>query len=108
MQALDQQISTRARLLPFGREDCAAYISHRLKLAGGADVGFTSRAIDVLFALSGGVPRLVNLLCERALCEAAAGRARRIEPAYIEAAASALELLRARPKRFRWFHRHVS
>jgi general secretion pathway protein A len=108
MQTLDHQIATRARLLPFGREDCAAYLTHRLTIAGGGGVIFTARAIDVLFALSGGVPRLVNLLCERALQDAAAAGSRKIETDHVDAAASALELLRTRPKRFRWFHKHVS
>jgi general secretion pathway protein A len=108
IQPLDSQISTRARLLPFGREDCAEYVAHRLTIAGGAGVTFSSRAIDVLFGLSGGVPRLVNLLCERGLQESAALGSQKIELAAIEAAASALELLRTRPKRFRWFHKRVS
>ena len=108
MHRIDRDISTRARLLPFGREDCAEYVAHRLKIAGGARIAFTSRAIDVLFNFSGGVPRLVNLLCERALQEAAAAKSHKIEPAFVEAAASALELLRARPKRFRWFNKRVS
>jgi general secretion pathway protein A len=108
IETVDAHITTRARLLPLGREDCAAYIAHRLAIAGGSAVTFTPRAIDVLLGLSGGVPRLVNLLCERALQEAASTGARKIEPVSIEAAASALELLRARPRRFRWFHRRVS
>jgi general secretion pathway protein A len=95
-------------LQPFGREDCAAYVAHRLAIAGGAHVTFTPRAIDALFGLSGGMPRLVNLLCERALQEGAALGMRKIEPAAVEAAAAALELLHARPRRFRWFQRRVS
>jgi general secretion pathway protein A len=108
LRSIDNEITTRARLLPFGREDCAAYVAHRLTIAGGATVTFSSRALDLLFGLSGGVPRLVNLLCDRALQESAAHERRKIEPAAIEAAASALELLRARRKRFRWFHKRVS
>jgi general secretion pathway protein A len=95
-------------LQPFGRDDCAAYVAHRLAIAGGAQVTFTPRAVDALFGLSGGLPRLVNLLCERALQEGAALGMRKIEPAAVEAAASALELLHARPRRFRWFQRRVS
>jgi general secretion pathway protein A len=108
IRSIDAEVATRARLLPFGREDCAAYVAHRLTIAGGASVSFTPRAIDVLFGLSGGVPRLVNLLCERALQESATREMRKIEPVAIESAASALELLRARPKRFRWFNKRVS
>jgi general secretion pathway protein A len=109
IRALDELVSTKARLLPLGREECAAYVAHRLTIAGGAaTVSFTPRAIDLLYALSGGVPRLVNLLCERALQEAAAAGASEVEPGAIDAAASTLELFRARPRRFRWFTRRVS
>ena len=108
VEELDRQTATRVRILPFGRDECAAYVTHRLSIAGGSAVTFSSRALDLLFGLSGGVPRLINLLCERALQESAALESRRIEPASVEAAASALELRRARPKRFRWFHKRVS
>ena len=59
--------------------------------------------MDVIYGLSGGVARLVNLLGERALQEAATLGSRKIEPGMIDSAASALQLLRLRPKRFRWF-----
>jgi general secretion pathway protein A len=100
---LDERLSTRARLLPLERDECERYVSHRLTIAGGPHVSFSARAIEVIYGLSGGVPRLVNLLCERALQEGAAAGSRKIEPSMVESAASALELLRFRPKRFRWF-----
>lgn len=103
---LDERIATRARLLPLERDECERYVSHRLTIAGGSGVGFSLRALEVIYALSGGVPRLVNLLCERALQEGAAAGSRKIEPEMVESAASALELLRLRPKRFRWFGTH--
>jgi general secretion pathway protein A len=100
---LDERLSTRARLLPLERDECERYVSHRLTIAGGPHVSFSTRAMEVIYGLSGGVPRLVNLLCERALQEGAAAGSRKIEPGMVESAASALELLRFRPKRFRWF-----
>jgi type II secretory pathway predicted ATPase ExeA len=106
---IDDRATTRVRLLPLGRAECAAYIEHRLQTAAvNHGVKFSPRAHDYVFALSGGVPRLVNLLCERALQEAATVETRRIEPATIAAAATALQLLRARPRRFRWYGRRVS
>lgn len=107
-QRLDQHIASRARLTPLEREECGGYITHRMMIAGGGPEVFSSRAIEAIYDLSGGLPRLVNLLCERALQDGAALGARRIEPALIEQGASALELLRARPKRFRWFGSRVS
>ena len=102
-RALDERLATRVRLLPLERDECERYVHHRLTIAGGAGVTFSQRASDVIYGLSGGVPRLVNLLAERALQEGAVLGARRIEPGMIESAASALQLLRLRPKRFRWF-----
>jgi general secretion pathway protein A len=99
----DDRLAVRARLLPLERDECERYLHHRLTIAGGGAVTFSAPSIEVTYALSGGVPRLVNLLCERALQEAASAHANRIEPAMIESAAAALDLLRIRPKRFRWY-----
>jgi general secretion pathway protein A len=106
---LDERIRTRARLASLTRDDCAAYVAHRLRLAGASSTPtFSTRALDVLFSLSNGLPRLINLLCERALQEAAAHQHHTIEPGHIAAAASELKLTQARPRRFRWFSRKVS
>jgi general secretion pathway protein A len=102
-RALDERLATRARLLPLERDECERYVQHRLAVAGGAGIVFAGRTIEIIYALSGGVPRLVNLLCEHALQEAALAGAHHIAPAMIESAAAALELLRLRPRRFRWF-----
>jgi general secretion pathway protein A len=102
-KAIDQLLTTRARLLSLERDECDRYISHRLAIAGGAGVVFDARAIDVIYALSGGVARLVNLLCVHGLQQAAAAQVSRVESGMIESAASAFELGRLRPKRFRWY-----
>ena len=99
----DDRHAIRARLLPLERDECERYITHRLAIAGGTPVTFSLQAIEAIYALSGGMPRLVNLLCERALQEAAAAMVNRVEIKMIESAASALDLLRLRPKRFRWY-----
>ena len=99
----DERLGVRARLLPLERDECERYIVHRLAIAGGNAVTFSAAAVEVIYALSGGVPRLVNLLCERALQESADASANRVEPAMIQSAASALDLIRLRPKRFRWY-----
>ena len=99
----DDRLSVKARLLPLERDECERYIIHRLAIAGGNAVTFGAPAIEVIYNLSGGVPRLVNLLCERGLQEAAAKQANRVEAVMIESAASALDLIRLRPRRFRWY-----
>ena len=102
-RATDDGLAVRTRLLPLERDECERYIDHRLVIAGGAGATFTQQSLEVIYALSGGLPRLVNLLCERALREAAAAQTRRIEAAMVSSAASALDLMRVRPKRFRWY-----
>ena len=99
----DAQLGVRARLLPLEREECERYVTHRLAIGGGNAVTFSTQAVEVIYTLSGGVPRLVNLLCERGLQEAAATEANRVEPGMIQSAAAALDLVRLRPKRFRWY-----
>lgn len=102
-RAVEASVPHRAHLTPLDPDECEAYIQHRLRVAGGAPIVVDPRAIDVLFAVSNGVPRLVNLLCDRALHEAASLGLRRLEPAMLDAAAATLELLRSRPRRVRGF-----
>jgi len=99
----DDRLAVRARLLPLERDECERYITHRLAIAGGAAVTFSPQSLEVIYTLSGGVARLVNLVCERGLQEAAIAQVHRVEASMIESAASALDLLRLRPKRFRWY-----
>jgi general secretion pathway protein A len=103
LPAFDDRLEVRARLLPLERDECERYITHRLGIAGGIAVSFSAQAVDAIYNLSGGLPRLVNLLCERALQEASAASTNRVEVTMIESAASALDLVRLRPKRFRWY-----
>jgi general secretion pathway protein A len=105
-RAIEDSVSLQARLTPLERDECEPYVQHRLQASGASPLALSPRTIDALFALSGGVPRLVNLLCERALQEAAVLGVRRLEPSMFEAAAGALELLRLRSRRFRWFGIH--
>jgi general secretion pathway protein A len=66
---LDQRVTLRWHLHPLPAEDTGAYIRHRLQIAAGgrAPVVFTPGAIRLVHAYSGGVPRLINVLCHRAL-----------------------------------------
>ena len=58
----------RATLKPLTRADVDGYVAHRLSVAGRrASVTSTPAALDAMHALSGGVPRVINLLCDRAL-----------------------------------------
>jgi len=62
------------------REEVEAYIAHRIWVAKGADaVRFDSEAVDTVHAISGGIPRVINLLCDRALMAGAHASSRAID-----------------------------
>jgi len=93
MRQLDQRISLKAMLTPLTREEVEAYIAHRLWVAKAADaVTFEPAAIDVVHAVSGGVPRVINLLCDRSLMLSAQLRVSAVTPAVVEEAAGKLSL----------------
>lgn len=95
LRQLDQRISLKAMLQPLDREDVEQYISHRLTVAGeSVSVVFERAAIKRLHALSGGVPRVINLLCDRALMAGADRGVHEITPAMIDQASDALSFRR--------------
>lgn len=67
LRQLAQRITARYHLLPLNEDEIALYVLHRLQVAGRFEPLFTRKAIKVLHKCSGGIPRLINLLCERAL-----------------------------------------
>ena len=65
---LRQRIAVRFHLSPLHRGEVACYIGHRLSVAGGDGmVGFDRKAVDLICDYSGGIPRLINMLCDKAL-----------------------------------------
>ncbi|TRX53905.1 ExeA family protein [Thalassomonas sp. M1454] len=67
LRQLAQRITARYHLLPLNRQEVELYIKHRLAVAGCSKALFKKGAINLIHKLSQGVPRLVNLLCDRAL-----------------------------------------
>ncbi len=68
---LRQRIAMRYHLTALDQEEMQNYIHHRMKVAGRHhSVRFSSRALSMIYRYSNGVPRLVNLLCDRALITA--------------------------------------
>src|SRR5580765_6239053 len=93
LRQLDQRVSIRYQLEPLDRETVGAYIAHRLTIAGGsAAVTFAPKALDLLHRLSGGIPRLINLICDRALLGAFSVRENRITPDMVAHAAESLDV----------------
>lgn len=71
LRQLNQRIAVRYQLRPLNREETIAYILHRMNIAGRPDGNvFAPAALRQVFACSGGVPRRINLICDRALLTA--------------------------------------
>ncbi len=67
MRQLAQRITARYHLNPLSREEIKAYINHRLAIAGQNIQLFPEKTITQLYRLSNGIPRLINIICDRAL-----------------------------------------
>ena len=67
LRQLAQRITARYHLGPLSQAEIAAYVQHRLKVAGYRGVLFTPATLRKLARLSGGIPRMTNVLCDRAL-----------------------------------------
>jgi general secretion pathway protein A len=67
LRQLSQRITGRYHLLPLSRKETYAYIQHRLLVSDRRDPLFTARAMRLVYRISGGVPRIINIICDRAL-----------------------------------------
>jgi general secretion pathway protein A len=93
LRPLDQQVTIRYRLRPLTAAETADYVMHRMTVAGGEpSVIFTPKALHRVHRATAGNPRLINLLCDRALLAAFSVHETRIEPASVDRAASVLRL----------------
>ena len=91
LRQLHQRISIRCFLKPLTREEVEAYVTHRLWVArGSTSVTFTPKAFDLVHSISGGVPRVINLVCDRALMVACQEQTSRIAEDHVVKAAAQL------------------
>jgi len=67
MRQLAQRITARFHLQPLDKHEVKAYVDHRLAVAGQNIRLFPDSSIKLLFKLSKGVPRLINIICDRSL-----------------------------------------
>jgi general secretion pathway protein A len=67
LRQLAQRVTARYHLLPLTKAEVALYVAHRLQVANGNPSIFTSTSLSSLFQISGGIPRVINLLCDRAM-----------------------------------------
>ncbi|QQS53483.1 MAG: AAA family ATPase [Candidatus Competibacteraceae bacterium] len=87
LRQLAQRITARHHLSPLDSRETAAYIDHRLRVAGGRADLFAAGARWVVYRYSGGIPRLINVICDRALLGAYSQGMRRITAGTVRRAA---------------------
>jgi general secretion pathway protein A len=98
LRQLASRITARARLSPLLASDTERYIVHRLRVANGAADLFTHAAIRRVHQYTQGIPRLINIVCDRALLGAYARGLRTVTPEVVnQAAAEALGLEQRKP-----------
>jgi general secretion pathway protein A len=87
LRQLAQRVTARYHLLPFSAPETRGYVLHRMEVAGQHEVAFSEAAMREVHRRSGGVPRLINVICDRALLGAYAHDQRRIDVQTVRTAA---------------------
>jgi len=88
LRQLAQRITGRYHLNPLSHEESAAYVLHRLRVAGATTDSFAPAALNEVFRLSQGVPRVINVICDRALLGAYSLDRHRVTANLVRAAAA--------------------
>jgi general secretion pathway protein A len=92
LRQLKQRIGLRCTILPLRPEEIHDYIRRRLRIAGGQDLNlFTERAVRRIAEYSGGIPRVVNIVCDHCLLIGYADQTRRIDVDIVQRAIKYLE-----------------
>jgi len=87
LRQLAQRITARYHLGPLAQKEIALYVKHRLTIAGLDDRLFSPACMKRLAKLTGGVPRLINIFCDRALLGAYAKGEKQVSLAILDRAA---------------------
>src|SRR6266481_2180442 len=88
LRELAQRITGRYHLNPLSHEETAAYVLHRLRVAGATTDIFAPATLNEVFRLSQGVPRVINVICDRALLGAYSLDRHRVTASLVRAAAA--------------------
>jgi len=87
LRQLSQRVTARFHLDALNSREVAEYIQHRITVAGGNQPLFTTASVRRIYRISGGIPRLINLICDRALLGAYVENQPRVNPAIVTKAA---------------------
>jgi general secretion pathway protein A len=102
LKQVEQRITARYNLQPLDRSEIHAYVSHRLAVAGCREPVFSIRVINKLYARTRGIPRLINIICDRAMLGAYVKSRRKVSLKILQEATREVQ---GRSHRQRWFLR---
>jgi general secretion pathway protein A len=87
LRQLAQRITGRYHLEPLSLEETRGYIRHRLRVAGAGEEIFTASALTAVHRVAAGIPRVINVTCDRALLGAYTQETRKVTPSLVRRAA---------------------
>jgi general secretion pathway protein A len=101
LRQLKQRVMLRHRLRALSLQECCEYVSNRLKVAGGDRTIFTPNPVESIHSYSGGIPRIVNVLCDNALLTGYALGRKEVDTGIIREVAEDLSITTNVEARFR-------
>ncbi|KXO13510.1 General secretion pathway protein A [Moritella sp. JT01] len=90
LRQLAQRITARYHLLPLTESELTSYVAYRLSIASGNPGLFNTKVLKRIYQHTSGIPRLVNLVCDKALYYAFKANANRITPQHVQDAVNAV------------------
>jgi general secretion pathway protein A len=102
LRQLAQRITGRYHLNPLLKHETLQYVRHRLRVSGAPGEIFTPAALAQVHRVSGGVPRVINVCCDRALLGAYTEETKKVTPALVRRAAGEVYGRRFAPPWFGW------
>lgn len=85
LRQLRQRISVRFHITPLGRDELVEYIDHRLRVAGSdGSIVFLPDAVEEIFSYSQGIPRVINMVCDKSLLTAYVSETKTVTQAIVE------------------------
>ncbi|MBP7055969.1 MAG: XrtA-associated ATPase [Candidatus Omnitrophica bacterium] len=92
LKQLRQRIAVRFHITPLEKDEVAGYIDHRLTVAGSSgQVRFDPDAVDFIYKYTGGIPRIINMVCDKALLAAYVMETRDVKLPMVERSVQELE-----------------
>jgi len=102
LRQVEQRITARYHLQPLLRSEINTYVLHRLAVAGCREPVFSARVLDKLYSKTRGIPRLINIICDRAMLGAYVKSRRKVNGPILDKAAREVQGLSYQHRGLLW------